>query len=97
MEIEAMKYPDEIGRIMPPDEQLRRWVKGDSVHNGATKSNGECCPDFSCCQPNALAPKIAREKFAAANESDRIWMAVHFLGCAVADENVYIAGQGTEQ
>ena len=92
-----MKYPDESGRIMSPDEQLRRWVEGDSVHNGATKSDGECCPDFSCCQPDALAPKAAREKFAAANESDRSGMTMHFLGCALANENVYIAGQGAEQ
>jgi hypothetical protein len=38
---------------LSPDQQLAEWVNGLSVcHN----SEGECCPDFSCCQPQLLWP-----------------------------------------
>lgn len=30
------------------EEQLRWWLEGDSRHNSTLD---ECCPDFSCCQP----------------------------------------------
>jgi len=31
---------------MKPNEQLAKWVNGESIHN---KERDECCPDFSCC------------------------------------------------
>lgn len=53
---------------MTPNEQLTEWVRGNSIHNderyydvvddddnivGRDKmEGGECCPDFSCCQPD---------------------------------------------
>lgn len=53
---------------MTPEEQVDEWVKGNSIHNNdrtynvvdkegnviATKKmvGGECCPDFSCCEPS---------------------------------------------
>jgi hypothetical protein len=48
------------------DEQLREWVKGNPIHNDAGVDGGECCPDFSCCSPELLAPRKVREAFAAA-------------------------------
>lgn len=77
---------------MTSDEQLTLWISGKSVHN----DKGECCPDFSCCNPKLLAPKEVRETFAAAERSgnkkvvDRMLM--EFLGRLLAGENVHIAG-----
>ena len=34
--------------------QLDEWVKGNPIHNNV---DDECCPDFSCCRPELLAPK----------------------------------------
>lgn len=56
---------------MTPDEQLDLWVKGHAVHNGATRKQGECCPDFSCCHPGMLWPEERRKAFAAADEATR--------------------------
>ena len=41
-----------ICRKMTSNEQLILWVRGQSIHNGTDASNGECCPDFSCCIPS---------------------------------------------
>jgi hypothetical protein len=54
---------------MTNEEQLRQWVAGNPIHNDehpAGIEGGECCPDFSCCNPELLAPKAIREEFAAA-------------------------------
>ena len=45
---------------MTPDEQLGKWLAGDSVHN---KERDECCPDFSCCRPKLKWPKEKRRLF----------------------------------
>jgi hypothetical protein len=80
------------------DEQLRLWVEGTSVHNDEA---GECCPDFSCCQPGLLAPKETREAFARASEEERTSMLMMFLGAAIElamegkEKGVYIAGDPT--
>ena len=76
---------------MTQAEQLRMWVDGDPVHNDET---GECCPDFSCCKPELLAPEQEREKFAAATEDQRELMLVMFLGRALGSAGVeaHIAG-----
>ena len=80
-----MKYPDKDERIMSPDDQLKEWVKGNSIHNGATPSDGECCPDFSCCHPSMLAPEKARVAFQNADEESRWDMLGMFLGGGVAE------------
>lgn len=59
---------------MTCDEQLKLWVGGKSVHNPDRPGGGECCPDFSCCQPALLWPKEKREEFAAADEEKRFGM-----------------------
>lgn len=79
---------------MTHDEQLAAWVDGDSQH-GAGKHE-DCCPDFSCCQPELLAPLAERKTFAAGNESTRNAMLGTFLGRMLAAagqaESVYAAG-----
>lgn len=44
---------------MNSEEQLQKWLEGESVHD----DKGDCCPDFSCCEPTLLWPKEKREKF----------------------------------
>lgn len=57
---------------MSPKEQLELWCQGKSIHNNERYYNvvdendnvvrtekmagGECCPDFSCCNPNINTP-----------------------------------------
>ncbi len=76
---------------MTSDEQKRRWVAGESVHND---ERDECCPDFSCCNVELLAPQEEREKFGEATEDLRSAMLSVFLGRMLAAEGVqaYIAG-----
>lgn len=56
---------------MTSDEQLKKWVDGESVHNGPTSKDGECCPDFSCCQPGLKWPPEKRKEFAGADDQTR--------------------------
>jgi len=76
------------------DHQLSEWVKGrpwhnpfncdDTRHDGDT-SEGECCPDFSCCEPSMLAPEEARKAFAKSGNETRMGMLGMFLSGMVAD------------
>ena len=81
-------------------EQLGLWVEGKSVHRGS-RTEGECCPDFSCCRPELLAPKDVREVFAAAykleNEPVVMRMLMAFLGEALSGYKVHIAGLAESQ
>lgn len=78
------------------DQQLLDWVKGNSIHNAV---RDECCPDFSCCRPELLAPLEEREHFLVATEPERTRMLGMFLGRAMAtikpEKKVYIAGCST--
>ena len=57
---------------MSAQEQLDLWVNGTSVHNNdAGIIGGECCPDFSCCNPAMKWSDQKRLEFAAADESTR--------------------------
>jgi len=82
------------GREMTPDEQLAEWVKGNSIHNDTT---GECCPDFSCCQPKLGIPIEQRLLFQRSGQRVRYEMLGMFLGAAIAgltegkEMKVYIA------
>ena len=72
-------------------DQLDSWV------SGLPKHGDQCCPDFSCCQPDLLAPKDVREVFVAAykakNESVTMRMLMEFLGRAFATgKKAYIVG-----
>lgn len=79
-------------------EQTRRWLAGDPVHVDGD-DGGTCCPDFSCCVPELLAPFEERELFA--RECERLdeppmRLLTMFLKRAIAREfpemNVYVAG-----
>ena len=80
---------------MKPKEQLERWVAGESVHNGATRVDGECCPDFSCCHPASLWPQ-ARREFFRDHPKARDEMLFQSLGAAVSviapDVDVHLVG-----
>lgn len=78
---------------MKQEEQLLLWVNGESIHN---KERGECCPDFSCCRPELLAPKEVRELFCKAyledNEDLMNRLLMEFLSRSLEGKNVHIAG-----
>jgi len=74
-------------------EQLNLWVEGQSTHDDKL---GECCPDFSCCRPELLAPKEVRELFCKAysedNEDLMHRLLMEFLSHALEGKKAYIAG-----
>lgn len=76
------------------DEQLAQWLEGDPRHNDVDE---ECCPDFSCCQPDLLAPRETREAFARADAAAREGMLMGFLGALAANvpARVHVAGDPT--
>jgi hypothetical protein len=83
---------------MTPLEQLEKWVQGESVHN---TERDECCPDFSCCQPELLAPKVTREAFAKAYREGGAdsqivsEMLIGFLA-GFTGKNVHVAGNQSD-
>ena len=85
--------------IESSDYQLTEWVAGRPQHNYAVGSGGECCPDFSCCQPELLVDKETREAFRDASELVRLEMLGMFLGAMLDGEgkNVHIAGGPYEE
>ncbi len=83
---------------MTSDEQLARWVDGESA---CPNDAGECCPDFSCCQPELLADALLRRRFVAVDEAGRSALLMGFLTAAIAKmaellaakvPKVYVAG-----
>jgi hypothetical protein len=59
-------------------EQLERWVAGESVHR-----ENCCCPDFSCCRPELAAPAEVRQAFIAAGSSERTQFLSDFLSAVI--------------
>ncbi len=80
---------------MTSDEQLEKWVAGESVHNGKSRKEGYCTPDFSCCNENVSTPISERVAFRDADERGREAMLMMFLGKAFSAEKIYIAGDET--
>ncbi len=80
------------------DWQLANWLDGKSEHNHV---DDECCPDFSCCRPELLAPEHERKAFLASNEKGRIEFLMGFLGRAMAtyeqETKIHIAGDSGEE
>jgi hypothetical protein len=72
-----MSIKDEL--IMSYAEHMDRWVKGDSIHNGPNPGKGECCPDYSCCFPELLAPKSERLIWVHTDDDGRGTLAMIFL------------------
>lgn len=74
-------------------QQLELWVAGKSTHNTFAD---ECCPDFSCCEPDKQWPEDQRQLFMRASKEVRTQMLFGALGTLVAkaapDKKVYIAG-----
>lgn len=79
------------GEKITAEEQLRRWVEGAPVHRLTPDrkvgkhvlEGGECCPDFSCCRPELLAPVEVRKAFAVASRKERGKLLAHFLGALI--------------
>lgn len=74
------------------DEQLKRWRNGDYTH-----ANGQCCPDFGCCNLSIRADQKTREAFITGNEDVRQEFLMLFLGNAISaiapKKKVYFAGE----
>ncbi len=67
------------GQPLTVEEQCRLWaIEGKSIHNSA---RDECCPDFSCCTPELLAPKEDRLKFYQAELKGDTTTMNKMLGC----------------
>ena len=70
-------------------EQLAKWAAGESIHGD------QCCPDFSCCEPELKAPDAERRLFMERPEL-REQLCIGYLGRALAalgkDKEVHIAG-----
>lgn len=82
-------------KTMNSKEQLDAWVKGDPIHIGDGET-GQCCPDFSCCTPETLAPEYERIAFYNADEATRMSMLGTFLARAFenhGNKKIYIAGE----
>lgn len=80
--------------------QLREWCEGRPYHNpyspdgahGPERTDGECCPDFSCCKPENIWSKERRYAFLAASGADRERMLFGALFNLVDPDKTYIAG-----
>ena len=77
------------GKRITVEEQLDMWVAGKSVHNA---TRGECCPDFSCCNPKLKASKPERVKFRNATQSERETMLAGFLGAMIRSHGHKVLG-----
>jgi len=87
------------GEWITNEEQLARWVAGESVHrqfklqlvdkDGITvvseRDADECTPDFSCCRPNLLAEPDIRVAFRDAPQDVRHKFLGLFLRAMLAD------------
>lgn len=85
-------------RTMSSEEQLERWVAGDSVHNGNPGDNdSECCPDFSCCKPELKWSQDLRIRFRDGDDNTRIAMCGMALTALLESmgrsKDVYVAGE----
>lgn len=66
-----------------PDEQLRRWAKGDAV---CPNTKHECCPDFACCRPALGWSLEERARFVAAPQAERERTMLGSLGSLIESE-----------
>lgn len=79
------------------NHQVKWWAAGYPTHNPV---GDECCPDFSCCQPQLLMGEKSRQAFlrvhVSGDDATRSQMLMMSLGAALSGENVYIAGDDPE-
>lgn len=72
-------------RAFAIEHQLEQWVAGNSIHNGKKSDpQSECCPDFSCCKPELLAPLEVRKAFQAGDQATRSKFLMAFLGAMLS-------------
>lgn len=74
------------------EHQLKEWLAGRPWHNTVSD---ECCPDFSCCAPQMLAPLATRKAFVEASPDDRLKFLGGFLSAGIGeltDAKIYVAG-----
>lgn len=94
---EGMTYREAV------EFQVEEWAKGNPLHNPVNPENGlyeggECCPDFSCCNPDMLMPEESRQKFLEAHKAGDEKTKMQFLGMALSglgakmNQTVYVAG-----
>ena len=92
--VEFSFTPRKVGYEKRSDEQLKKWLDGESVCN---KIDGECCPDFSCCKPQMKQPTEVRRTFFHASEEVREQMLLSFFSASLASHpkvnEIYISGQ----
>lgn len=85
--------PKKVNSDLIPEKQLELWVEGKSQ---CPNSNGECCPDFSCCMPKLQWDEEKRKKFVEAEQGTRQKMLMGALSAALAlameekGEKIYI-------
>jgi hypothetical protein len=93
------KYTGEV--LTSCEEQIDRWVAGESLHSDHRGLGPECCPDFSCCVPELLQPIEARRAFKAADSKKRDKFCMMFLGGMLAksapDVSAYITDGDTQE
>lgn len=75
---------------MTYEEQIMQWAGGVSIH-----VDGQCCPDFSCCQDKYCASPEERVLFRDRREL-RDQMLIGFLGAALGAAygrtDIHVAG-----
>jgi hypothetical protein len=76
----------EIPIVDTTDEQLARWLSGESVHVRSSRRGEawQCTPDFSCCRPELMAALQIRQAYLNADQSARAKMAMRFLSRLIA-------------
>ena len=72
-----------VPQVATLDEQLRLWVDGQSTHL-RTRDSYECCPDFSCCEPELQQPENIRRAFLASDEPGRAKWLRFFLDALIS-------------
>lgn len=80
---------------MTHEEQMGKWVEGESIHNGPTSRQGTCCPDFSCCRPELKWPEYQRRFFVEHPEARDKMLAMSLTALIENHKpgtKVYIAG-----
>ena len=79
---------------LTPEDQLAAWLVGESKCPNTLDC---CCPDFSCCRPELLAPIETRQAFVNGTDETRQHLLAGFLGAAMASHKVHFAGSIPEK
>lgn len=79
---------------MTVDEQLALWRRGVNTHN---PERDECCPDFSCCQPELARPLAERETFCQSDKEKQLELMSQYLGALIVHAGVSARIVGQEE